>query len=393
MILDGLFQLPVWGYIAVALILTHLTIVSVTVFLHRHQAHRALDLHPLLSHFFRFWLWLTTGMVTREWVAIHRKHHAKCETEEDPHSPQTRGLKQVLWRGAELYRQEARNRQTLEQYGRGTPDDWLERHLYRRYNFLGVSLLLPTLAILFGPIGVTIWAIQMLWIPFWAAGVINGIGHYWGYRNFEIPNTSTNILPWGLLIGGEELHNNHHAFASSAKFSVRWWEFDLGWFYIRLFSWLGLARVHKQAPRRNLAQARPQIDMEVVKALTVNRLQLMSDYSRTVLRPAFRHEMRHVERHWRRLYRKAQRLARREAVLLSDTERKRLGQVLAQNRVLATVYQFKLRLQEIWEQKAASHSARLEALRVWCAQAEATNIKTLQEFVQVIRRYQLMSVH
>jgi stearoyl-CoA desaturase (delta-9 desaturase) len=393
MILDGLFQLPVWGYIAVALILTHLTIVSVTVFLHRHQAHRALDLHPLLSHFFRFWLWLTTGMVTREWVAIHRKHHAKCETEEDPHSPQTRGLKQVLWRGAELYRQEARNRQTLEQYGRGTPDDWLERHLYRRYNFLGVSLLLPTLAILFGPIGVTIWAIQMLWIPFWAAGVINGIGHYWGYRNFEIPNTSTNILPWGLLIGGEELHNNHHAFASSAKFSVRWWEFDLGWFYIRLLSWLGLARVHKQAPRRNLARARPQIDIEVVKALTVNRLQLMSDYSRTVLRPAFRHEMRHVERHWRRLYRKAQRLARREAVLLSDTERKRLGQVLAQNRVLATVYQFKLRLQEIWEQKAASHSARLEALRVWCAQAEATNIKTLQEFVQVIRRYQLMSAH
>jgi stearoyl-CoA desaturase (delta-9 desaturase) len=393
MIFDGLIQLPVWGYITLAFVLTQITIVSVTVFLHRHQAHRALDLHPLLSHFFRFWIWLTTGMVTREWVAIHRKHHAKCETDQDPHSPITKGLSQVLWRGAELYRQEARNQDTLEHYGRGTPDDWLERHLYRRFNFLGVSLLLPLHLLLFGPIGLTLWAIQMIWIPFWAAGVINGVGHYWGYRNFEIPNTSTNILPWGLLIGGEELHNNHHAFASSAKFSVRWWEFDLGWFYIKIFSWLGLARVNKQAPRRNLAQVRPQIDMEAVKALTVNRLQLMSDYSRTVLRPVFRNEMRHVERHWRRLYRKAQHLARREAVLLSEADRKRLSQVLEQNRVLTTVYQFKLRLQEIWEQKAATHAVRLEALRVWCAQAEASNISTLQEFVQTIRRYQLMPAH
>ncbi len=393
MILDGLIQLPLWGYVVLTLILTHLTIISVTVFLHRHQAHRGLDLHPILSHFFRFWLWLTTGMVTREWVAIHRKHHAKCETEADPHSPQTKGLNQVLWHGAELYRKEALNQETLEQFGRGTPDDWLERNLYQKHNALGVSLLLPLQFILFGPLGITIWAIQMVWIPFWAAGVINGIGHYWGYRNFEIPNTSTNILPWGMLIGGEELHNNHHAFASSAKFSVRWWEFDLGWMYIRLLSWLRLAQVHKQAPRRNLAAAKPQIDMEVVKALTVNRLHLMADYSRNVLRPAFRHEIRRVDRPWRQLYRKAQRLARREAVLLSEADRERLLQVLEQNRVLATVYQFKLHLQEIWEQKAANHGARLEALRLWCAQAEATNIKTLQEFVQMIRRYQLTPLH
>jgi stearoyl-CoA desaturase (delta-9 desaturase) len=393
MILNGLIQLPLWGYVILTLLLTHLTIISVTVFLHRHQAHRGLDLHPALSHFFRFWLWLTTGMVTREWVAIHRKHHAKCETEEDPHSPQTKGLSQVLWHGAELYRKEALNQETLEQFGRGTPDDWLERNLYQKHNGLGVSLLLPLHFILFGPLGVTIWAIQMLWIPFWAAGVINGIGHYWGYRNFEIPNTATNISPWGILIGGEELHNNHHAFASSAKFSVRWWEFDLGWFYIRLFSLLRLAQVHKQAPRRKLAEERPQIDMEVVKALTVNRLQLMADYSRSVLRPAFRAEMRRVDRPWRQLYRKAQRLARREAVLLGEADRKRLMQVLEQSRVLKTVYQFKLRLQEIWEHKAASHAARLEALRLWCAQAEATNIKTLQEFVQLIRRYQLTPSH
>lgn len=391
--LNGMLQLPLWGYVVLALTLTHITIVSVTVFLHRHQAHRALDLHPLLSHFFRFWLWLTTGMVTREWVAIHRKHHAKCETEEDPHSPQIKGLSQVLWRGTELYRAESFNQQTLEQYGRGTPDDWLERNLYAKYNFFGISLLLPIQFLLFGPLGVTIWAIQMIWIPFWAAGVINGIGHYWGYRNFEIPNTATNILPWGILIGGEELHNNHHAFASSAKLSVRWWEFDLGWFYIRLFSLLGLARVNKQAPKRDLVPARPQLDMDVVKALTVNRLQLMSDYSRQVLRPVFRSEMRHVKRPWRRLYRKALRLARREAILLSESDRHRLSEVLRRSGSLTTVYQFKLRLQQIWEEKAASHTARLEALRQWCTQAEATNIKTLQEFVQLIRRYQLSPSH
>ncbi|MDJ0805734.1 MAG: fatty acid desaturase [Gammaproteobacteria bacterium] len=391
--LNGLIPLPIWGYVVLTLVLTHITIVSVTVFLHRHQAHKALNLHPILSHFFRFWLWLTTGMVTLEWVAIHRKHHAKCETEDDPHSPQTRGLNEVLWRGSELYRQESLNQETLEQYGRGTPDDWLERNLYKKHNFLGISLLLVIQFILFGPIGITIWAVQMIWIPFWAAGVINGIGHFWGYRNFEIPNTATNILPWGILIGGEELHNNHHAFASSAKLSVRWWEFDIGWMYIRLFSMLGLARVNKQAPKRNLAEERPQIDIEVVKALTVNRLQLMADYSRRVLRPVFRDETRHVEKHWRRLYRKALRLARREAVLLSEADRKRLSEVLEQSGALATVYQFKLRLHEIWEQKSASHNARLEALRQWCSQAEATNIETLKEFVHMIRRYQMTASH
>ncbi|MEW8396853.1 MAG: fatty acid desaturase, partial [Candidatus Thiodiazotropha sp.] len=225
---NGLFDLSLSGFILLTLVLTHITIVSVTVYLHRHQAHRALDLHPLLSHFFRFWLWLTTGMVTREWVAIHRKHHAKCETESDPHSPQTRGLGKVLWQGAELYQEEAGNPETLERYGKGTPDDWLERKLYQRHNYSGILLLLLLEIILLGPAGITLWAIQMIWIPFWAAGVINGIGHYWGYRNFEIPNASTNIVPWGIFIGGEELHNNHHAFASSAKLSNRWWEFDLG---------------------------------------------------------------------------------------------------------------------------------------------------------------------
>lgn len=390
MIFNGLLELPLWGYIVLTLFLTHITIVSVTVFLHRHQAHHALDLHPVLSHFFRFWLWLTTGMVTSEWVAIHRKHHAKCETAEDPHSPQTRGIQEVLWRGAELYKREATNPGTLERYGKGTPDDWLEHHIYTPRHSYGVTLLAIVQLCLFGPAGLAIWALQMIWIPFWAAGVINGIGHYWGYRNFEISNAATNIVPWGVLIGGEELHNNHHAFASSAKLSIRWWEFDMGWFYIRLFCLLRLARVHKVAPAPQLIPARPQLDMESVKSLTVNRLQLFSDYSRKVLRPVFRAEIRTTaQRSWRRLYRKSRRLARRDHSLLSDLEKQRLIEALQRSTTLKTVYQFKLRLLSIWEQQSVSHEVRLESLRDWCAQAEASGIKALAEFSLLMRRYQL----
>ncbi|MCU7828605.1 MAG: fatty acid desaturase [Candidatus Thiodiazotropha sp. (ex Myrtea sp. 'scaly one' KF741663)] len=394
MLLTGLLDLSLWGYLVLTLILTHITIVSVTVFLHRHQAHRALELHPILSHFFRFWLWLTTGMVTREWVAIHRKHHAKCETADDPHSPQTRGINEVLWRGAELYQHEAANQETLERYGKGTPDDWLEHRIYTPHHVLGVSFLLVALLILFGPAGVAIWAIQMIWIPFWAAGVINGIGHYWGYRNFEIPNASTNIVPWGLLIGGEELHNNHHAYASSAKFSIRWWEFDLGWLYIRLFSLLGLAQVQKVAPVPKLIPPRPQLDLDAVKSLTVNRLQLLSDYSSKVLRPVFRAEINAAaQRSWRRLYRRARRLARRDVALLSERDRQRLVEALESSSTLKTVYQLRLQLQAVWEQQAMSHEARLESLKNWCVQAESSGIQALAEFAQLMRRYELKSHH
>jgi stearoyl-CoA desaturase (delta-9 desaturase) len=387
MIFNGLLSFSLSELIILTLVLTHITIVSVTVFLHRHQAHRALELHPILSHFFRFWLWLTTGMVTREWVAIHRKHHAKCETESDPHSPQTRGLSKVLWQGAELYQQEAENRETLERYGKGTPDDWLERHLYTPYNYTGIALLLIVELILLGPAGITIWAVQMIWIPFWAAGVINGIGHYWGYRNFEIPNAATNIVPWGIFIGGEELHNNHHAFGSSAKLSNRWWEFDLGWFYIKLFTYVGLARVLKIAPKRALVAERPQLDMDAIKALTVNRLQLLSDYRRKVLKPVFKDEIRHAKRPLRQLYRGAQRLVRRDSKLLSDSDLSQLKEILDTNAALDKVYQFKLKLQGIWEQQASSHEKRLEALSQWCTQAEASGVEALQEFVSVLRSY------
>ncbi|MCG7936940.1 MAG: fatty acid desaturase [Candidatus Thiodiazotropha taylori] len=392
MIFNGLFDLSLLETILLTLGLTHITIVSVTVFLHRHQAHKALTLHPLVSHFFRFWLWLTTGMVTREWVAIHRKHHAKCETESDPHSPQTRGLGTVLWQGAELYKAEAANQETLERYGKGTPDDWIERKLYQPHNFLGISLLLLVEFILLGPAGITVWAIQMIWIPFWAAGVINGIGHFWGYRNFEIPNTSTNILPWGILIGGEELHNNHHAFGSSAKLSNRWFEFDLGWFYIKLFTYLRLAKVLKVAPKRAFVAERPQLDLDAIKALTVNRLQLFSDYRRRVLKPVFRAEIRQADKPLRRLYRNALRLVRRDAMLLSDNDRQQLRDVLDHNSALDNVYQFKLRLQKIWEQQASSHEKRLEALSQWCAQAEASGVEALQEFAAFLRRYSMTPI-
>ena len=252
----GILDMPWWGYVIATFAMTHVTIAAVTIYLHRHSAHRALDLHPIVSHFFRFWLWLTTGMVTKEWTAIHRKHHAKVETIEDPHSPIALGIKKVLLEGSELYRAESKNMETMEKYGKGTPDDWIERNLYTRHSWQGVGVMMIIDLVLFGPIGLTIWAIQMLWIPINAAGIINGVGHYWGYRNYTCEDASTNIVPWGILIGGEELHNNHHAYGTSAKFSAKWYEFDLGWLYIRTLETIGLARVRRVAPSSSTKPAR-----------------------------------------------------------------------------------------------------------------------------------------
>src|SRR6478752_4565331 len=279
----GLTPLPWWGYVVVALALTHITIASVTIFLHRSQAHRGLDLHPVASHSFRFWLWLTTGMVTKEWVAIHRKHHAKVETPDDPHSPQTRGIKTVLLRGAELYRDESKIPETLEKYGHGTPDDWIERNLYTPFSWQGVGVMLMINVALFGPIGLTIWAVQMLWIPITAAGIINGIGHYWGYRNFACNDASANIVPWGIIIGGEELHNNHHAYGTSAKLSSRWYEFDIGWMYIRGLELVGLAKVRKVAPKLKVAKGQKHVpDLATLQAVITHRYAVASQYARSL---------------------------------------------------------------------------------------------------------------
>lgn len=387
--LNGLLNLGFWGHVAAALVLTHITIASVTIYLHRHQAHRGLDLHPAVGHFFRFWLWLTTGMVTREWVAIHRKHHAKCETPDDPHSPQVEGISEVLWRGAELYRKEAADPQTIEKYSKGTPDDWLERHLYSGHPYAGISLMLLVDLALFGAGGLTIWAIQMLWIPFWAAGVINGIGHYWGYRNYEPADASRNISPLGLLIGGEELHNNHHAFPSSARFSLKPWEFDLGWAYIRGLEVLGLARVKRVAPRPVLASAKPRVDRDTATAIAVNRLHVMASYGREVLKPILREERRQATPESRSRLRRAYRLLVRETSLVDEQGRRRISAALDFSGRLETAYVFKQQLQSLWNRSMTSQDALVQSIQEWCSEAEASGIRALQEFSKNLRRYSL----
>ncbi len=388
---DGLLNLSWLGVIAVTLVLTHITIASVTIFLHRHQAHRALELHPLVSHFFRFWLWLTTGMVTKQWVATHRKHHAFCETEQDPHSPQVLGLKKVLWQGTELYQAEASKQETLDTYGQGTPDDWLERRIYSRLPYLGISLMLIADILMFGPIGITVWAVQMIWIPFFAAGVINGVGHYWGYRNYEPADASRNIFPWGILIGGEELHNNHHTFASSAKLSSRWWEFDIGWFYIRLLSLIGLARVKRVAPRPVLAPAKSRIDMDTVKAVLQNRFAVMAQYSRAVIKRVNNEELSRASGRQRGLLKRARKLLVRDTSLMSEGHRQRLSQVLSHNASLNTVYQYKQQLQELWKRSSHNPERLLAQLQEWCHRAEASDIKALEDFSRHLRGYTLKS--
>ena len=384
---NGLLNFSVLEIILVTLLLTHITIASVTIFLHRHQSHHSLDLHPIVSHFFRFWLWLTTGMVTRQWVAIHRKHHAKCETSEDPHSPQVLGIKKVLLEGSELYRTEADNQETLEKYGKGTPDDWLERTIYSRFPYLGITLMLFTNVLLFGVIGITVFAIQMLWIPIFAAGVINGIGHYWGYRNFEPSDASRNISPWGILIGGEELHNNHHAYPSSARLSNKWWEFDLGWFYIRLMSLLGLAHVKKIAPKIQFKTDKNVIDIETVRAVIHNRFHIVKLYGRKVIRPVLRKERQLANEYCRALYRRARKLMTREDIRLDHKAIATIKEATSQSQTLATVYEFKQQLKELWANTAQNHTKRVQRLQKWCAEAEQTGIDVLQEFAAYLRGY------
>ncbi len=390
--MSGILEVQWWQALLAALTLTHVSIAAVTVYLHRAQAHRALDLHPAVSHFFRFWLWLTTGMVTREWVAIHRKHHAKCETEDDPHSPQRKGIRKVLWQGAELYKLASEDTAMIERYSHGTPADRVERNVYIRHRNKGLALMLLIDLLLFGAWGLTVWAIQMIWIPFWAAGVINGIGHYWGYRNFESPDAATNITPWGILIGGEELHNNHHAFPGSARLSSKWWEFDIGWLYIRSLEMLRLARVKRQAPRLTLVPGKDVVDMDTLKAVVVSRMLVLANYAREVLTPVSRMELCDSERACRKLYRQTRRLLVSEESRLDDKARQSLQRVLEHSQNLRTVYQFRQRLQQVWERTACNQEQLLSALQDWCRQAEATGIKSLEEFAQSLRGYVLKTV-
>lgn len=384
---NGFFSPSIIGLVLITLALTHITIVSVTVYLHRHSAHRALDLHPAVAHFFRFWLWLTTAQNTKAWTAIHRKHHAHCETAEDPHSPQILGLKKVLREGAELYQSEAVNQETLNRYGAGTPDDWIEHNLYSRFPDAGIYSMLLINILCFGAIGITLWAVQMMWIPVFAAGVVNGIGHYWGYRNFECKDASRNILPIGLLIGGEELHNNHHTYPNSARLSVRRFEFDIGWFWIRFLESLRLAKVNRVAPKPTLASEKQGIDLDTLRALVTHRFQVMAHYRREVIVPVLREERSKAGDAAKALYQRARNLLHLEDTLIDESARQELHQLTAESETLATIYEYRLRLQAIWSRTSQNSHEMLEALRQWCQEAEASGIRALQEFAQQLRRY------
>ena len=386
---SGLLDLPWWGCVLATLGMTHVTIVSITIYLHRHQAHRALDLHPAVAHFFRFWLWLTTGTITEQWVAVHRKHHARVESEDDPHSPKIFGIRKLLLEGAELYRAAAAEPETIARYGHGCPDDWLERNVYKPWTDRGYYLMLVIDVVLFGPIGITIWAVQMMWQPIFAAGVINGIGHWWGYRNYETRDISTNIVPWGILIGGEELHNNHHAFASSAKLSVKPWEFDVGWAYLRVLQFFRLARVRKLPPEVVMVPGKRDLDVETVQALVSNRFQVMADYAKRVVSRVHAEEIVKIESSRHGFLKSARPLLIREESLLSGEARLRLERVLAQNDALKTVYRSKRQLQALWHQRHATQEHLLEALRDWCRQAEASGVRALEEFARTLPAYSM----
>jgi len=387
---SGLFDVPWWGLVLVALVLTHVTIASVTIFLHRHQAHHALDLHPAVSHFFRLWLWLTTGMLTKEWAAVHRKHHAKCDTPEDPHSPQILGINRVLWAGVFLYVKEARKPETIKRYGRGTPDDWLERNLYSKFKILGLALMGVIDIILFGVVpGLLIFAAQVVWIPFWAAGVINGIGHYWGYRNWSTPDASTNIIPVGVLIGGEELHNNHHAYPTSAKLSNKWYEFDLGWLYIRILQALGLARVKHVAPTPFFAAPKPAVDPATLEAIIRCRYDVLAKYAQSLKR-IYAEEISKLRRRSPQDARALQSVEPwldRDDKMLHDIERERLAEVLPKSQALQTMYSMRRELAALWGRSTASREQLVRQLQDWCRRAEASGIRALAEFSQRLRSY------
>ena len=380
---DGLLDAGATGILIYTLATTHVTIVAVTVYLHRHQAHRALSLHPAVAHFFRFWLWLTTGMVTREWVAIHRRHHAHCEREGDPHSPRQVGLRTVLLRGAELYRTASHDHESIARYAAGCPDDWIERRLYGRWTWQGVGVLLIVDVLLFGIIGLTVWGIQMLWIPLLAAGVINGAGHALGYRNYDCQEAATNLLPFGILIGGEELHNNHHTFATSAKLSVKWYEFDIGWMYIRILELLRLARARALPPAPGIRECHPAVDGATLHAVLANRARVMAALN-TRLQPVWRRELRALRGVERKT---ALRLLRRDPGYLDGEERGRLGSVLAASDVLRRVQALREQLAQLWQRSLASEEQLKDSLSAWCARAAADSCAQVRDFAAELRRY------
>jgi stearoyl-CoA desaturase (delta-9 desaturase) len=393
-LLFGLFHPSFWVYLVYTLVLTHISVISVTLFLHRCQAHRGVDLHPVVSHFFRFWLWLTTAIVTREWVAVHRKHHAECETPSDPHSPQILGLRKVLLEGTELYQKEAKNQETLCRYGKNTPHDWLEKYIYSKSAIKNVGVVLMFLfnITLFGIPGIAIWSIQMMWIPFFAAGVVNGVGHFWGYRNFECPDAARNISPIGILMGGEELHNNHHSFATSAKLSVRWWEFDIGWLYIRMLETLKLAKVKRSIPKLDVNVNKKSLDHDSLQAIIGNRFHVMYDYWREVVIPILKAEKHFLSKHGKRRYiRDYGKLLVRDESLIKNEDKNFLHTMLKGRYSFRAVYDLRIKLQKIWQMSHINQQELFDLINCWCRQAEATGILALEDFAKRLRYYSLQA--
>ncbi|NDU92173.1 MAG: acyl-CoA desaturase [Ferrovum sp.] len=390
---SGILNLSWWGDVIAALVMTHVTIVAVTIFLHRHQAHRALDLAPAISHFFRLWLWMTTGMVTREWAAVHRKHHAKCETVEDPHSPQVLGIHRVLWTGVLLYVKETRHPDTVTRYGHGTPDDWMERHVYTRHSRLGITLMALINMALFGVVpGMLIWLTQIIWIPFWAAGVVNGIGHFWGYRNFECKDASTNIVPWGILIGGEELHNNHHTFATSAKLSNRWYEFDIGWMYIRILEMVGQARVKNVAPAVHFDRDKFECDDATLQAIIRNRYDVIARYAQELAHTCSA-ELQRLGDHLMPVPSRRETMAmvgrwlHKDVQDLHETDQHTLEAAMAASGSVHTVVAMRRELADLWTRTHATHEQLLAQLKDWCHRAEVSGIQELQRFSRTLKAY------
>ena len=383
---NGLLAASWWQIILYTLVTTHITIASVTIYLHRHQAHRAMDLHALPAHFFRLWLWLGTGQVTKEWVSIHRKHHAKCETLEDPHSPQAHGIKKVFWQGAELYRAESKNKETMSKYGHGTPNDWIERNLYTRFSWQGVGVMMIINLALFGAAGLAVWAVQMMWIPVTAAGIINGIGHYWGYRNFEAPDASTNISPWGVMIGGEELHNNHHTYPTSAKFSVKPYEFDIGWGYIRALEAVGLAKVKKVPPKLRLGAIQPVADEKTLEALIAHRYEVMAGFARA-MRDAGRVEIAALRSRNAdvSVLQAANRWLHRDDDKVPASAKPQLAQARAEHPVLDKMVIMREELRQMWLSTSASREQLTVDLQAWCHRAEQSGIAALNDFSMKLR--------
>ena len=383
----GLAGLGLWGYVAVTLLVMHVTLLGITLYYHRDQAHRAIDLHPALRHFFRFWLWMTTGANTKEWVAVHRKHHAFCEKDGDPHSPKVFGLRTVLLRGAELYRAEAADPATIEKYAKGTPDDWMQRNVYERYSNSGIALLAVTDIVLFGVPGIILLSVQLITMPLLAAGVINGLGHAKGYRNFETDDASTNLWPIAFFVAGEELHNNHHAFPSSAKFSLRRGEIDLGWLHIKLLAALGLVEVRRVAPVPELASVPGTLDLAALRAIIINRMHVLRHYSQSVTLPVLRAELERVGENAGAVCRRARRFLSRSPSMLDASSRQRLDELTSKHPSFKTVLEFRAELKALWSGAHRSNEHLLADVKTWCTKAEASGIQKLQDFAVYLRSF------